>query len=228
MARLLVVDDDEDVALGLRLLLERAGHQVTSARDGSEGLRSFFEDPADLVVLDVSMPVMDGWTTLERLRVVSDVPVLMLTARGLVHERVRGLQAGADDYQTKPFANEELLARVGALLRRRPSAEEKSQIYADEYLRMDALSREVSAGGRLVRLTPLEFRLLGAFVTHAKQVLSLDQLVELTWGDSAGADPSAVKTYVRHLRRKLGWGSGSESPIESMRGIGYRYRGGPA
>ncbi len=135
----------------------------------------------------------------------------MLTARGLVHERVRGLHSGADDYQTKPFANEELLARVGALLRRRPQVEEESQIYADEYLRMDALSREVSAEGRLVRLTPLEFRLLGAFVTHAKQVLSLDQLVELTWGDAAGADPSAVKAYVRHLRRKLGWGSAARA-----------------
>jgi len=228
VAHLLVIDDDEDVALGLKLLLERAGHLVTSAADGSEGLRAFFDSPADLVVLDVSMPVMDGWATLERLRVVSDVPVLMLTARGLVHERVRGLQAGADDYQTKPFSNEELLARVGALLRRRPSGQEESPIYADRYLKMDALSREVSVDGRVVRLTPLEFRLLGAFVTHAKQVLSLDQLVELTWGDAAAADPSAVKTYVRHLRRKLGWGSGSGSPIESMRGIGYRYRGGRA
>jgi DNA-binding response OmpR family regulator len=228
MAHLLVIDDDKDVALGLKLLLERAGHRVTSAGDGSVGLRAFFDSPADLVVLDVSMPVMDGWATLERLRVVSDVPVLMLTARGLLHERVRGLRAGADDYQTKPFANEELLARVGALLRRRPSGREESQVYVDEYLTMDALSREVSADGRLVRLTPLEFKLLGAFVTHAKQALSHAQLVELTWGDASAADPSAVKTYVRHLRRKLGWGSGSASPIESLRGVGYRYRGGRA
>jgi DNA-binding response OmpR family regulator len=227
MAHVLVIDDDEDVALGLRLLLERAGYRVTSAVDGRQGLRAFFTAPADLVVLDVSMPVMDGWATLERLRVVSDVPVLMLTARGLVHERVRGLQTGADDYQTKPFSNEELLARVGALLRRRTDGGDELQTYADEHLTMDARNWEVSVGGSAVSLTPLEFRLLRAFVTHAGQVLSLQQLVELTWGDPGGADTSSIKTYVRYLRRKLGWGSDS-GPIQSVRGVGYRYRSGRA
>jgi DNA-binding response OmpR family regulator len=227
MAKLLVIDDDDDVALGLKLLLERGGHRVALARDGREGLRAFFQEPADLVVLDVGMPVMDGWTTLERLRDVSDVPVLMLTARGLVHERVRGLQAGADDYQTKPFSNEELLARVGALLRRRSDGErdEDAGTYADEYVQMNTRDWEVTVNGTLVELTPLEFRLLRAFVSHPKQVLSHEQLIAIAWGQAAAVDTSTVKTYIRYLRRKLGWDSGDGGPIESVRGVGYRYRG---
>jgi DNA-binding response OmpR family regulator len=224
MSKVLVIDDDEDVGLGLKLLLERGGYSVSLARDGKEGLRTFFHERADLVVLDVAMPVMDGWTTLDRLRDVSDAPVLMLTASALVHERVRGLQAGADDYQTKPFSNEELLARVAALLRRRGQPSEDLQTYADEHVTIDMRSREVSADGRSVQLTPLEFRLLRAFVTHPRQVLSHYQLLELAWGDGTGANPGGVKTYVRYLRRKLGWGDAESSPIESVRGVGYRYR----
>ncbi|HEX4482679.1 MAG TPA: response regulator transcription factor [Solirubrobacteraceae bacterium] len=224
MARVLVVDDDADVAYGLKLLLERAGHAVTTARNGREGLRAFFREHAELVVLDVGMPEMDGWETLARLRDVSDAPVLMLTARGLVQERVRGLQAGADDYQTKPFASEELLARVAALLRRSSERSELPETYADEHVTVDLRNWQVSAGGRDVHLTPLEFRLLRAFVTHPRQVLSHSQLLDLAWGDSAPADQGAVKTYVRYLRRKLGWHSGEDGPIESVRGVGYRYR----
>ena len=227
MANVLVIDDEEDVGLGLKLLLERAGYGVSLASNGKEGLRTFFRERADLVVLDIAMPVMDGWTTLERLRDVSDAPVLMLTASGLVHERVRGLQAGADDYQTKPFSNEELLARVAALLRRRGMRGDDArdaQTYADEHVTIDMRSREVSADGRSVELTPLEFRLLRAFVTHPRQVLSHYQLLELAWGDASAANPGGVKTYVRYLRRKLGWENGAGCPIESVRGVGYRYR----
>jgi DNA-binding response OmpR family regulator len=228
MPRVLVIDDDQDVGLGLRLLLERAGYEVSLARDGKEGLRAFFNRPADVVLLDVGMPVMDGWSTLERLRDVSDAPVLMLTARGLVQERVRGLQAGADDYQTKPFSNEELLARVAALLRRGRGEHEgrgdRAQTYADDRVSIDMRNWEVSVEGRPVQLTPLEFRLLSAFVTHPRQVLTHYQLLDLVWGDGAAANPGAVKTYVRYLRRKLGWESGEDSPIESVRGVGYRYR----
>src|SRR6201999_4498944 len=134
--------------------------EVSLARDGKEGLRAFFSQPADVVLLDVGMPVMDGWSTLERLRDVSDTPVLMLTARGLVQERVRGLQAGADDYQTKPFSNEELLARVAALLRRGGQRSKQKQTYADERVSIDMRSWEVNVDGHQVQLTPLEFRLL--------------------------------------------------------------------
>jgi DNA-binding response OmpR family regulator len=224
MGRLLVIDDDADVAYGLKLLLERAGHTVATARNGREGLRAFFREHAELVVLDVGMPEMDGWETLARLRDVSEVPVLMLTARGLIQERVRGLQSGADDYQTKPFAGEELLARIAALLRRAGESSEQPETYADEHVTIDLRNWQVSAAGCEVRLTPLEFRLLRAFVTHPRQVLSHAQLLDLAWGDSAPSDQGAVKTYVRYLRRKLDWRSGEDGPIESVRGVGYRYR----
>jgi DNA-binding response OmpR family regulator len=226
MASVLVVDDEEDVALGLRLLLERADYEVTLAHDGREALRSFFQSPSDVVLLDVSMPVMDGWATLERIRDVSDVPVLMLTARGLVHERVRGLQAGADDYQVKPFANEELLARVAALLRRRTEGSDQIETYADEHVELDFRDWRVTVSGNDVTLTALEFRLLRAFVQNPNQVLSLYQLLELAWGNAGAAEPASVKTYVRYVRRKLGWHR-ADGPIESVRGVGYRYRTSP-
>jgi DNA-binding response OmpR family regulator len=226
MGRILVVDDEPDVALGLRLLLERAGHAVQVARDGREGLRMFFATPADLVLLDVSMPVMDGWETLERLRDVTDAPILMLTARGLELEKVRGLRGGADDYQTKPYGNQELLARVEALLRRAEAggAAPEDEVYADARLVVDFARHHATVDGREVQLSPLEFRLLGAFVRNRDHVLSHEQLLELAWRDPLAASRDTLKTYVRYLRRKLGWSDGG--PIESVRGVGYRYRQG--
>jgi DNA-binding response OmpR family regulator len=224
MGRILVVDDEPDVALGLRLLLERAGHDVVVARDGREGLRAFFAAPAHLVLLDVSMPVMDGWETLERLRDVTGAPILMLTARGLELEKVRGLRGGADDYQTKPYGNQELLARVEALLRRAEAsaAPVEDDVYADARLVVDFARHHATVDGREVQLSPLEFRLLGAFVRNRDHVLSHEQLLELAWRDPLAASRDTLKTYVRYLRRKLGWSDGG--PIESVRGVGYRYR----
>ena len=225
MAAILVIDDEPDVALGLRLLLERAGHAVRTAGDGRAGIRAFFSDPADLVILDVSMPVMDGWETLERLRDLSDAPILMLTARGLELEKVRGLQGGADDYQTKPWGNQELLARVGALLRRTP-ADAAPERYADLHVTVDFQQHATTtAGGREVQLSALEFRLLSAFVRNADQVLEHEQLLALAWRDPLAASRDTLKTYVRYLRRKLDW-DGSDGPIEAVRGVGYRYRAG--
>jgi DNA-binding response OmpR family regulator len=222
MARILVVDDEPDVALGLRLLLQRAGHEVAVARDGREGLRAFFAAPADVVLLDVSMPVMDGWETLARLRDVTDAPILMLTARGLELEKVRGLRGGADDYQTKPYSNQELLARVDALLRRAVSDDDDLEVYVDGRVSMDFARHVAEVDGREVLLSPLEFRLLAAFVRHRGRVLSHEQLLELAWRDPLAASRDTLKTYVRYLRRKLEWGD-RDGPIESVRGVGYRY-----
>lgn len=222
MARILVIDDEPDVALGLRLLLQRAGHEVAVARDGREGLRSFFNAPAELVLLDVSMPVMDGWETLGRLRDVTDTPILMLTARGLELEKVRGLRGGADDYQTKPYSNQELLARVDALLRRSAVDEDEVEVYVDGRVSMDFARHVAEVDGREVLLSPLEFRLLAAFVRHRGRVLSHEQLLELAWRDPLAASRDTLKTYVRYLRRKLDWGD-ADGPIESVRGVGYRY-----
>jgi DNA-binding response OmpR family regulator len=224
MASVLVVDDESDIRFLVRELLERAGHDVLEAGDGSEALRVFFSSRPDLVVLDVSMPGLDGWGTLERIRELSDVPVLMLTAQAQELAKVRGLRGGADDYITKPFGRQELLARVDANLRRRPSDSEGATAYNDGFVTIDFAQRAVEAGGTALSLTPLEFRMLAAFVRNANQVLSHEQLLILAWGDDRSVERDQVKLYVGYLRRKLGSPEGEESPIETVRGFGYRYR----
>ena len=223
--RILVVDDDADIRGLLKELLDRRGFAVTEARDGQEALRAFYEERPDLVVLDIQMPVLDGWKTLERIRELSDVPVVMLTARSSELEKTRGLRGGADDYVTKPFGRQELLARVDALLRRTGGREPEADSYRDAFLTIDFARREVTAGGDPVELTPLEFRLLTAFVRHPNQVLSHEQLLELVWGDE-NASRDQVKLYVGYLRKKLSPASPESAPIETRRGFGDSYRPG--
>jgi DNA-binding response OmpR family regulator len=221
--RVLVVDDDPDIRGLLRELLDRRGFDVTEARDGQEALRAFFAQRPDLVVLDVAMPVLDGWKTLERIRELSDVPVVMLTARTTELEKTRGLRAGADDYVTKPFGRQELLARVDAVLRRAGTREPQPESYTDGFVSIDFSQREVTARGERVELTPLEFRLLTTFVRHPNQVLTQEQLLELVWGD-ANAAREQVKLYVGYLRKKLSPDTPDSAPIETRRGFGYSYR----
>src|SRR5919109_1088033 len=218
-ARVLAVDDDADIRGLLRELLERAGYEVVVAASGREGLRTLYAVSPDLVLLDVSMPELDGWQTLERIRDVSDVPVLMLTARAAELEKVRGLKAGADDYVTKPFGRQELLARVEALLRRAGPREQTQDTYADALVTVDFAQRSVAVHGQDVTLTPLEFRLLAAFVRHPGQLLGHDQLLELVWGDPFGASRDQVKLYVGYLRRKLESAGAEGSVIETVRGF---------
>jgi DNA-binding response OmpR family regulator len=220
-----MVEDDPDITLALRLLFTRAGYEVSHAGDGRSGLREAYASHPDLVVLDVGLPEMDGWQVLERLRDVSDVPVLVLTAHGQETDKVRGLRSGADDYLTKPFANAELLARVEALLRRSSNAATwASQVYDDGLLNLDPTGRRAYVNGAEVRLTPTEFRLLNALVRHAGAVLSPNQLLAQAWDDPTGIGQERVKFAVLRLRRKLGWTDPESSPIESVRGFGYRYR----
>jgi DNA-binding response OmpR family regulator len=220
-ARVLVIDDDDDARTLVRELLERAGYETTGASGGLEGLRSFYDGEHDLVVLDVGMPVVDGWRVLDRIRAVSDVPVLMLTIRSRELEVVHGLKLGADDYVGKPFRRQELLARVEALLRRRPRHTVETQ-YEDELLTIDFEERRVSVDGREIALTPLEFKLLAVFARHAGQVLTHERLLELVWGDARALSRDEVRSYVRYLRRKL-VDVTPDSPIETVRGHGYRY-----
>jgi DNA-binding response OmpR family regulator len=222
--RVLVVDDDEDIRILLRELLERAGFSVDEAEDGRTALRRFHATPPALVILDVTMPELDGYQTLERIRDLSDTPVLMLTARSQELEKVRGLTAGADDYVAKPFGRQELLARVQALLRRSGGKSEVLETYADDFLQVDFAQRQVTVRGQQVQLTPLEFKLLAAFVRNPDQVLSRDQLLELVWGDPYGVSGDQVKLYVGYLRRKLLPETPGDVPIETVRGFGYRYR----
>jgi DNA-binding response OmpR family regulator len=224
-ASVLVVDDDADVRTLVCELLARAGYTVSEAPDGREALRLLSDERPDLIVLDVSMPGLDGWATLERIRELSSVPVVMLSALGAELEKVRALRGGADDYVTKPFGRQELLARVESVLRRSPAREVRAT-YADELLEVDFAQRRVHANGVDVELTPLEFRLLTAFVDHPGQLLEHDQLLALAWGGERGSSRDQVKLYVGYLRRKLGAAGVPPDVIESVRGYGYRYAPG--
>jgi DNA-binding response OmpR family regulator len=227
LRRVLVVDDDADIRLLLEELLRGAGYAVETAQDGRAALRAFHASPCDLVILDLSMPELDGFQTLERIRDLSDVPVILLTARSGEIDKVRGFRAGADDYVVKPFGRQELLMRIEALLRRTPEPTHLDR-YEDAALSIDHAQRLVLCRGLPVQLTPLEFRLLDAFTRHPGQVLSAEQLIEHCWGHEAGASRDQVKLYVSHLRKKLGQASNGFQPIETVRGFGYRYAPPPA
>jgi DNA-binding response OmpR family regulator len=221
----LIVEDEPDVRRLLVRLLERNGYVTVEARDGIEGVRAVFDRRPDAVVLDLNMPRLDGWQTLERVREVSDVPVLMLTAQGDELNKVRGLRRGADDYVTKPFGRQELLARIEALLRRAGGrAGEAAEQYEDGVLSVDLQQRVARARGADLRLTPLEFKLLAAFVRHPGQVLSREQIIDHVWGEPFIA-ADQVKLLVGRLRRKLADRTDGE-PIETVRGFGYRWTRG--
>jgi DNA-binding response OmpR family regulator len=220
--RVLVVDDDDDIRLLLQELLAGAGYSVETARDGRAALRAFHEKPTDIVVLDLSMPELDGFETLDRLRDLSDVPVILLTARSGEIDKVRGFRAGADDYVVKPFGRQELLVRIEALLRRTPEPTHLEH-YDDGAISIDYANRLVMCRGLPVHLTPLEFRLVDAFARHPRQVLSAEQLIEQCWGHEAGVSRDQVKLYVSYVRKKLGQDKDGWQPIETVRGFGYRY-----
>jgi DNA-binding response OmpR family regulator len=222
-SQVLVVDDDPNLRTLVCELLSDSGLEPTPARDGADGLRKFFELRPSLVVLDVKMPGMDGIQTLEQIRNMSDVPVLMLTGRASELDAVQGLRSGADDYVCKPFGSEELVARTQALLRRWAESEhEQPQTLADELVTIDFGRASVVVDGRPVVLTPLEFKLLTTFVDHPDHVLDADRLRELVWNGSQ-TSRDEVKVYVGYLRRKLKEAASVE-PIETVRGFGYRYR----
>ena len=217
----LIVDDDDQVRGVLRRLYERAGWLVLDAVDGQVALRELYEHRPDVVVLDVGMEGLDGWATLGRIREVSDVPVLMLSGIDREIEKVRALRSGADDYVTKPFGSQELVARSDLLLRRARRAEMQADHYNDGIVSVNFETRLVTVDGEEVDLTPLQFRVLAAFIRHPNHVLSHTQLLELAWGDSLGGTRDQVKIYVGYVRRRMGRAAGL---IETVRGVGYRYR----
>lgn len=219
---ILAIEDDPDIRQLLRTLLGREGYVVCEAATGRQGLRTFHETRPDIVILDVGLPDLDGWQVLERIRDMSDAPVLVLTARSSERDKVRGLNAGADDYLTKPFSRVELLARIQAVRRRRVSTAPMQTSFDDGRVRIDFLHQQAYLHGQPVLLTPTEYRLLSALVRHAGQILSADQLIELAWDDPSGLAPARVKYAVLRLRRKLGWDT-DDAPLQTVRGFGYRY-----
>jgi DNA-binding response OmpR family regulator len=219
----LVIDDSETVRATVSDRLERGGYSVASAGDGREGLRRLYEIKPDVVLLDVVMPELDGWKTLELIRDVSDVPVIMLTSRDSELERVRGLRAGADDYMGKPYSPAELSARIEAVLRRSGEKTEAKEVYDDGTVSIDFAARSVVVRGDGVSLTPLEFRLLSVLTEHTGQVLSRRQLIDLVWGRSYESSGDPVKIYIGYLRKKIEENPASPTLVETVRGFGYRY-----
>ncbi|MFE3197564.1 response regulator transcription factor [Embleya sp. NPDC055664] len=225
---ILVVDDEPAVREALESSLRFEGYRVTLADEGVAALTAIAGDEPDLVLLDVLMPRMDGLTACRRLRARGDtLPVLMLTARDAVGDRVTGLDAGADDYLVKPFELDELLARVRALLRRsamagaREEARDDALTYAD--LRMDTASREVTRAGRTIDLTRTEYTLLELLLTHPRQVLTREQILHNVWGFDFEPASNSLDVYVMYLRRKTEAG-GLPRLVHTVRGVGYVLR----
>ena len=221
--RILVVDDEPAVRESLRRALQLEGYEVELAGDGQEALDRLSENTVDAVVLDVSMPRLDGLETCRRLRSQgSALPVLMLTARDEIVDRVAGLDAGADDYVVKPFALEELLARLRALLRRAAPAEDGDVLrFAD--IELDPATREVNRGGDPIELTRTEFTLLELFLLNPRQVLTRSIIFERVWGYDFGFGSNSLDVYIGYLRRKTEQG-GKPRLIQTIRGVGYALR----
>ncbi|MEU6754659.1 response regulator transcription factor [Spirillospora sp. NPDC046719] len=229
-ARILIVDDEPAVRESLSSSLEFEGYRVAEAADGAMALERVQADRPDLVVLDVLMPRMDGLTTCRRLRALgATMPVLMLTARDMVGDRVTGLDAGADDYLAKPFELDELLARVRALLRRSAMNADtggdarREDVLAFDDLRMNTLTREVARAGRPLSLTRTEYMLLEMFLTHPRQVLTREQILETVWGFDFEPASNSLDVYVMYLRRKTEAG-GMPRLVHTVRGVGYVLR----
>jgi len=222
--RILVVDDDANLVRLLRESLEAAGYDVHAAENGLDGLRQLYALRPDLLVLDVMMPRMDGWETLSRVREVSDVPVIMLTARDAEADRLRGFEMGVDDYVTKPFSLAELNARVRALLARaartRSDGTPPPLVVGD--LVVDFGARRVLKQGQPLQLTPTEYRLLALLAENAGRTLSHEQLLERVWGPEYVDEPGYVKRYIWYVRQKVEDDPAHPRYVETVRGFGYR------
>jgi len=219
--RVLVVEDDEAIADVLRRTLRQEGHEVRSAGDGVEALALAEEFVPDVVILDLGLPKLDGAEVLRRLRRESDVPILILTARAELDDRVEGLDSGADDYLVKPFERRELLARMRALMRRRPPRGSASLTVAD--LRLNPDTREVHRGERLIELTNREFELLEYLMRNERLVISRERLLEEVWGYDPMAMTNTIDVFISNLRRKLE-SEGETRILHTKRGAGYVIR----
>jgi two-component system, OmpR family, response regulator MprA len=218
--RILVVDDDSRIRDVLRRQLSYEGYQVELAGDSREAFARVADNPPDLVVLDWMLPGMDGLEICRRLRQVNDMPIIMLTAKGTLDDKVDGLDSGADDYLVKPFEPEELLARVRALLRRR---QPQTNVLRFGALSLDPGARQVWAGDKLVELSSKEFDLLELLMRHPRQVLTRETFYDRVWGYDFSGESNILEVYIRYLRSKLE-AAGSPRYIQTVRGVGYALR----
>ncbi len=223
MPSILLIDDDANLSNLLAEYLRNQGHIVHSASDGQKGLHTFFDQKPDLIVLDVTMPVKDGWETLKRIREMSQTPVIMLTARSDESDILRGFSLGVDDYVSKPFSFAQLGARVRAVLTRSGESISPAERLEAGTLNVDLSTRRVIRDGELVPLTPTEFKLLVALMRHPGEVISAEDLVREVWGPQYANEIGFVRRYIWHLRQKVEMDPESPKFIHNERGFGYRF-----
>ena len=222
--RILIVDDDLTLIELLSQCLEKTGYKVLRATNGIDGLQMVYKNKVDLIILDVMMPRMDGWETCSRIREISDVPIIMLTAKDEEADALKGFHCGVDDYVTKPFSFAELTARVKAILQRARKAppDKQRRVYAFDELVVDADNSQVTVRGKPVSLTPTEFQLLLNLAENAGRILSHEQLLSQVWGPEYVGETGYVKRYVWYLRQKIEDDPSNPQYILTERGFGYR------
>jgi two-component system KDP operon response regulator KdpE len=222
---ILVVDDDREMLETLRLILDAEGFNVITARDGRSGLRAAYQHHPDVILLDIIMPEMDGFEVCHRLREMTDVPIIFLTAKGTIEDIVQGLSAGADDYITKPFNRSELISRLKVCLRRGSAQpdEQASAIFAGESVMLDFGKRKLLIGNRTVHLNPKEFQVLRLLIRHSGKALSTDAILAQVWGADLVGEPDLVKQYIYRLRRKIELDPSTPRFIHTLRGQGYYF-----
>ena len=228
MSRILVVDDEKIIAKGLKFALEKEGFEVSVANDGAEAIRLFQDENPDLIVLDLMLPEVDGFEVCRRIRKKSDIPIIMLTARGEDIDKILGLELGADDYVTKPFNPRELVARVKAILRRShtQTMDSGGQVIRLQDLQIDLFQHKVRVRDKDVELTSKEFALLGLLASHPGRVFSREKLLEQVWGYDYYGDARTVDVHIRHLREKIEPDPATPQLILTVWGAGYKFREG--
>ena len=223
--RILLVDDEPLILKGLRFTLEQEGYEILTAADGEEALQVFFEQPVDLVLLDVMLPKLDGIQVCQRIRESSNVPILMLTAKGEDMDKILGLEYGADDYMTKPFNILEVKARIKTVLRRaaQPAASEEKKIIRVHDMEVNIVNRSVTLAGKEVRLTAKEFDLLQLFITNRGKVFSRETMLETVWKYDYMGDARTVDVHIRRLREKIERNTAQPEFIFTKWGVGYYF-----
>lgn len=222
--KILVVDDDENTVWLISTILKRSNFEVIESFTPEDGLKQAYQKHPDLVLLDVMMPGMDGWEVCRRLRELSDVPIIFLTAKASIDDVVKGLDTGADDYLIKPFDKEELVARVRAHLRRVPIQKDVDELTFDNgNLTINFLNREVRVRGKVVELTPKEFDLLSTLVRNVGRVLTRQELITQAWGPEYAEANESLKLYIHYLRKKIEADPAKPEYILTSRGVGYRF-----
>ena len=221
---ILIIEDDEAILKILRRVLTYEGYQVDTALDGKSGLSMAHEGRPDFIILDWMLPGMDGLEVCHHLRETGSTPILMLTAKDTIQDRVQGLDAGADDYVVKPFELDELLARIRALLRR--TQPERAQVLSFMDLILDTNTRQASRKGRIISLTAKEYELLELFLRHPRQVLTREMIFDRVWGYDFGGESNVLDVYIRYLRQKLEE-NGDVRLLHTARGVGYVLREQP-